>query len=87
MPDYIIDVSDEFFSQYDDLPREIKKKFKNQLKHLKSDPKHKSLQIHRIQGTDFWEFYVDKRYRCLFKQEGLVYKLYYVGTHRLIDRI
>jgi len=87
MPDYIVDVSDEFFPQYDDQPKEIKKKFRKQLKLLKSNPKHKSLQIHRIEGTYFWEFYVDMGYRCIFKQEGSIYKVYYIGTHKLIDRI
>ncbi len=48
---------------------------------------YKSLQIHQIEGTDFWEFYVDKGYRCIFKREGNIYKLYFVGTHKLIDRI
>jgi len=30
---------------------------------------------------------VDMGYRCIFKQEGSIYKLYYIGTHKLIDRI
>lgn len=82
----IVDISDEFLNQYDDLPKEIKKKFKKQLTYLKENPKHNSLQIHKLEGTDFWEFYVDKGYRCVFKREGNIYKFYYVGTHKLIDR-
>ena len=82
MSKYLIAVEPEFFPQYDDLPREIKKK----LSYLKDNPKHNSLQIHKLEGTDFQEFYIDKGYRCVFKQEGNVYKLYFVGTHKLIDR-
>ena len=81
MSKYLIAVEPEFFPQYDDLPREIKKK----LSYLKDNPKHNSLQIHKLEGTDFQEFYIDKGYRCVFKQEGNVYKLYFVGTHKLID--
>ena len=82
MSKYLIAIEPEFFPQYDDLPREIKKK----LSYLKDNPKHNSLQIHKLEGTDFQEFYIDKGYRCVFKQEGNVYKLYFVGTHKLIDR-
>lgn len=86
MSKYLIAVEPEFFLQYDNLPKEIKKKFKKQLTYLKENPKHNSLQIHRIEGSDFREFYVDKGYRCIFKQEGNAYKLYYVGTHDIIDK-
>jgi len=82
---YLIAVEPEFFPQYDSLPKEIKKKFKKQLTCLKGNPKHNSLQMHKLEGTDFWEFYVDKGYRCVFKQEGNVFKLYFIGTHKLID--
>lgn len=86
MSEYLIAIESEFFPQYDSLPNDIKKKFKKQLSYLGENPKHNSLQIHRLEGTDFWEFYVDKGYRCVFKREGNIYKLYYIGTHKLIDR-
>ncbi len=86
MSEIILDVSSEFLSQYDELSSDIRKKFRKQLGFLKENPKHKSLQIHRLQGTDFWEFYVDKGYRCVYKQDGNVYRLYFVGTHALIDK-
>ena len=60
MSKYLIAIEPEFFPQYDELPKEIKKKFKKQLSYLKDNPKHNSLQIHKLEGTDFWEFYVDK---------------------------
>ena len=82
---YLIAIGPEFLPQYDVLPKEIKKKFKKQLTYMKENPRHNSLQIHKLEGADFWEFYVDKGHRCVFKQEGNVYKLYYVGTHKLID--
>lgn len=85
MSKYLIAVEPEFFLQYDNLPKEIKKKFKKQSIYLKENPKHNSLQIHRPEGSDFWEFYVDKGHRCVFKQEGNGYKLYYVGAHDIID--
>jgi mRNA-degrading endonuclease RelE of RelBE toxin-antitoxin system len=86
MSKVIVDIEPEFLSQYDKLPKEIKKKFKKQLGYLKENPKHKSLQMHRLEGSDFWEFYVDMGYRCVFKREGVAYRLYFVGPHELIDK-
>ena len=85
MSKVIADIDPEFLSQFDSLPKDIKKKFKKQLGYLKENPQHKSLQIYRIRGTDFWEFYVDKGYRCVFKKDGAAYKLYFLGSHELID--
>jgi hypothetical protein len=87
MKEVIISVESGFFPQYDALPKDIKKKFAKQITFLKANPLHNSLQIHQIEGTEFLEFYVDKGYRCIFKREGNIYKLYYVGTHKLIDRM
>jgi mRNA interferase RelE/StbE len=69
---------------YVSLPDPVKQKFQKQLKLLAQNPKHPSLKIHRIK--DHWEFYVDKHYRCIFKQEGSAYILKHVGSHQLIDR-
>ena len=86
MSGYLIAIEPGFLSQYDDLPKEIKKKFKKQLSYLKENPKHNSLQIHKLEGTDFWEFYIDKGYRCVFKREDNVFRLYFIGTHGIIDK-
>lgn len=86
MSKILIAVETGFFKEYDDLPSETKKKFRKQITHLKENPKHPSLKIHRLTGSDFWEFYVDDCYRCVFKQEGEIYRLYFVGSHKLIDR-
>ena len=86
MSKYLIAIEQEFLAQYDELPKDIKKKFRKQIAHLKENPRHPSLRIHKLEGSDYREFYVDDFYRCVFKQEGNVYRLYFVGTHRLIDR-
>jgi mRNA-degrading endonuclease RelE of RelBE toxin-antitoxin system len=82
----LIAIEPEFLPQYDELPKDIRKKFKKQISLLEENPKHASLKIHKLEGSEFREFYVDDFYRCVFKQEGNIYKLYFVGTHRLIDR-
>ena len=86
MSKYLIAIEPEFLPQYDELPKDIKKKFRKQISHLKENPQHPSLRIHKLEGTDYWEFYIDDFYRCVFRQEGSIYQLYFVGTHKLIDR-
>jgi mRNA-degrading endonuclease RelE of RelBE toxin-antitoxin system len=83
---YLIAIEPEFLPQCDKLPRDIKKKFKKQISLLKENPKHLSLKIHKLEGSEFREFYVDDFCRCVFQREGNIYKLYFVGTHKLIDR-
>jgi mRNA-degrading endonuclease RelE of RelBE toxin-antitoxin system len=70
---------------YRALPASIQKKLKKQIRFLAENPKHRSLQIHRIQGTPYWEFYIDKSYRCIFRQEGATYFLLAAGSHKVID--
>ncbi len=86
MSRYLIAIEPDFLPQYDELPKDIKKKFRKQISLLKENPKHQSLKIHRLEGSQFWEFYVDDFYRCVFKQDKNIYRLYFIGTHRLIDR-
>jgi len=67
------------------LPQSVQKKLKKQIRFLAENPKHQSLQIHRIHGTVYWEFYIDKSYRCIFRQEGSLFYLLAVGHHKVID--
>jgi hypothetical protein len=55
MNENIVEVTVTFFAYYDELSKEIRKKFKKQLTYLSHNPKHKSLQIHQIEGSEFWE--------------------------------
>ena len=87
MSKYLIAIEPEFLPQYDELPKNVKKKFKKQISLLKENPKHPSLKIHKLECSDFCEFYLDDFYRCVFQQEGNIYKLYFIGTHKLIDRL
>ena len=67
---------------YKDLPESIQKKLKKQIRFLAENPKHQSLQIHKIQGTEYWEFYIDMAYRCVFRQDGSTFYLLAAGHHK-----
>ncbi|WP_435050990.1 ParE family toxin-like protein [Candidatus Magnetobacterium casense] len=62
----------------------MQRKFDKQIRLLSKNPRHPSLKIHKIQGSDYWEFYVDRSYRCVFRQEGNIYRLCAVGNHDII---
>ena len=70
-PDRTIDIEPEFLSQYETLPKAIKKKFKKQLTYLKDNPKHRSLQIHKMEGTDYWEFMWTKAIGAFSKEKAI----------------
>lgn len=65
------------------LPKPSKKNFDKQLRFLAQNTKHPSLKIHRIK--DHWEFYVDKKYRCIFQKKKNLFILKHVGSHKIVD--
>ena len=84
MADIRIILTETLREDYRKLPEAIQRKFDKQLRFLAEDPKHPSLQIHRL--ADHWEFYVDIHYRCIFRQDGNAYILKHVGGHEVFDR-
>lgn len=82
-----IRLTETFKGDYRKLPKNIQKKVDKQLIYLMQNPKHPSLKIHRIRGTEsFWEFYVDRSYRGIYTLEGDAYVLRYVGPHKIVER-
>jgi len=73
-----------FRKSYSKLPEAIRRKFDQKLEFLIQNPAHPSLNLHRI--NDYWEFYIDKRYRCILRREGNCYNLVAVGGHEIVDR-
>jgi mRNA-degrading endonuclease RelE of RelBE toxin-antitoxin system len=86
MSDIIIELTERVRKDYRALPQQIQRKFKKQIRFLTEDPHHPSLHIHRIRGSsEYWEFYIDDAYRCVFRREGSVYYLIAAGPHKVID--
>jgi len=80
----IIRSTKEFEKSFLELPKGIQSKLEKQIKHLRDNPKHPSLKMHKL--NDEWEFYVDLHYRCFFLREGNIYTLLVVGRHKIVDR-
>jgi mRNA-degrading endonuclease RelE of RelBE toxin-antitoxin system len=78
--------SDTFKECYKKLPENIQKKVDKQLRFLRNNPNHPSLNIHPVQGTGgIWEGYVDFSYRFTFEIRDDHYYLRVVGPHKVID--
>lgn len=84
MNDIKLILTETLREDYRRLPQHIQRKFDKQLRFLVQNPRHPSLNIHRL--ADHWEFYVDIHYRCIFQQDGDTYILKHVGGHELVDR-
>ncbi|GBF34162.1 hypothetical protein DCCM_3274 [Desulfocucumis palustris] len=57
------------------------------LRFLSDNPRHPSLQIHRIKGTLFWEAYVNKDIRIIFEQNSDTLVLHAIGHHDVLKKI
>jgi mRNA-degrading endonuclease YafQ of YafQ-DinJ toxin-antitoxin module len=85
MPTIIL--SDPFRKFFDKLSDENKKKTVKAIRLLADNPKHRSLQVHQIKGTDFWEAYVNGDIRLVFKRNSDTYVLNiscFISVHCII---
>jgi len=62
--------TDHFKKAFRALPRPIQKKARDAFLKFQQDPRHPSLHIKRVQGTQgIWEGRVDRKYRFTFHYE------------------
>jgi mRNA-degrading endonuclease YafQ of YafQ-DinJ toxin-antitoxin module len=73
---------DDFFS----LSGQEQKQGRKAIKFLADNPKHQSLQTHRIQGTSFWEAYVNKDVRIIYEQNSDTLTLFAIGHHDILKK-
>ncbi|WP_205668625.1 type II toxin-antitoxin system RelE/ParE family toxin [Ammoniphilus sp. CFH 90114] len=54
---------------------------------LAENPKHPSLEVHRIKGTrNLWEAYVNKDIRLIYEHEGDTFVLVAIGHHDILRK-
>lgn len=63
-----------------------KKQSKKAFMFLADNPKHPSLQIHKIKGTIFWEAYVNKDIRIIYEQTSDTLTLMAIGHHDILKK-
>jgi mRNA-degrading endonuclease YafQ of YafQ-DinJ toxin-antitoxin module len=82
-----LDFSISFRRAYQQLPAEIQAKVDKQIRLFKDNPRHPSLRIHPLRGTDgIWEGYVDIYYQFTLEIQEDRYLFRMVGTHEILKK-
>ncbi len=75
-----------FLSDYQSLPAVIRSRVDKQLTVLLENPRHPSLRLKKLKGTDKFEVRITKGYRLTFRYSDQILELRRVGTHDLLKR-
>lgn len=78
--------TDSFLEDYRRLPAETKEQVNKQLEYLIRNPRHPSLRIKKLRGTDKFEIRISKAYRLTFRFADDVLELRRVGTHDILKK-
>lgn len=63
------------------------KQSRKALRFLGDNPKHPSLQVHKIKGTPFWEAYVNMDIRIVFERNQDTLFLLAIGHHDILRKV
>ena len=78
--------TNSFLKDYRALPPDIQARADKQLTLLLDNPKHPSLRLKKLKGTDIFEIRVTKGYRLTLGLAGDYLELRRVGTHDLLKK-
>jgi len=78
--------TNSFLKDYRSLPPDIQARVDKQLFFLLENPKHPSLRLKKLKGTDRFEIRVSKAYRLTLRYAGEHLELRRVGTHDLLKK-
>jgi len=78
--------TNKFVEQFLELNQLERKQVVKTLKLLGDNPRHPSLQIHRIKGTTLWEAYANKDIRVIYEQTGDTFLFLACGHHDILKR-
>jgi mRNA-degrading endonuclease RelE of RelBE toxin-antitoxin system len=65
-----------------DLPKEVRLKFWEQLERLIAAPSHPSLRNEKLTGTDQWAFSITMNYRATYIRDKTSITITAIGTHK-----
>jgi len=85
MPTIIL--TEPFEVDFRNLLQVEQKQARKTLRFLADNPKHPSLQVHRIKGTSFWEAYVNMDIRIIFERISDTLILHAIGHHDILRKL
>ena len=80
----IIRRTNAFLKDYRALPDDIKDRIDKQLSLLSENPRHSSLRLKKLRGTDIYEIRISKGYRLTLRFVNEILELRRVGSHDLL---
>jgi hypothetical protein len=75
-------IPDLVVKKLNDLPKEIRIKFWEQLERLVSNPSYPGLRNEKLKGTDQWAFSITMNYRATYIRGEMGIIITAVGTHK-----
>jgi len=75
-------IPDTVLKKLNDLPKEIRIKFWEQLERLVSNPSYPGLRNEKLKGTDQWAFSITMNYRATYIRGEMGIIINDVGTHK-----
>jgi len=78
--------TNSFLKDYRGLPTEIQDRVNKQLFYLIENPRHPSLRLKKLKGTDKFEIRISRGYRLTFRYTEEIIELRRVGTHDLVRK-
>ena len=78
--------TNSFLKDYKRLPSDISSRVDKQLSLLLQNPRHPSLRLKKLKGTDRFEIRISKSYRMTLRYQDQTLELRRVGTHDLLKK-
>ena len=75
-------IPEAILKRLNDLPKEIRIKFWEQLEKLISNPSYPGLRNEKLKGTDHWAFSITMNYRATYIRGETGIVITGVGTHK-----
>jgi len=75
-------IPDTVLKKLNDLPKEIRIKFWEQLERLVSNPSYPGLRNEKLKGTDQWAFSITMNYRATYIRGEMGIIITALGTHK-----
>ncbi len=75
-------IPDTVLKRLNDIPKEIRIKFWEQLERLIANPSYPGLRNEKLKGTDVWAFRITMNYRATYLRSKMGIIITAVGTHK-----
>jgi mRNA-degrading endonuclease RelE of RelBE toxin-antitoxin system len=75
-------IPDSILKKINDLPKDIRVKFWEQLERLITNPSYPGLRNEKLKGTDQWAFSITMNYRATYVRSKMGIIITAIGTHK-----